>query len=121
MSTATGYAVGKAGPCRPLDARHRLHGVPERGHETIDLRLADHERRREEDVLETRARDDAALVHLLEHARTDLLVGGERRLGRAILDELHRREEALAAPDIANVLVVSQRVSQPVVESRAHR
>src|SRR3990170_6681879 len=51
-----------------------LDGVLGDRNQPVHLLLADHQRRREEDVLDPAARDDATLGHLLEHARADLLV-----------------------------------------------
>src|SRR5262245_7049861 len=54
--------TGLTGSDRPRsDARRRADGVACDRHEAVDLRLAEDERRREEDVLEPMARHDAAL------------------------------------------------------------
>src|SRR5215831_10718621 len=106
---------------RSLDACHRLDGFARRRHEVIDLLLRDDQWRREEHVLGARACDDAALVQLLQHARPDLLVGSERRLGRAILHQLDGGQQSLAATNVADVPMIAELFLESLVEPRAHR
>src|SRR5215467_4348205 len=85
----------------------------------VELGFGDHERRREEEVLLARPRDDAALAHLLQDARADLLVGVEGLLGRLVFHELDGGEEALAGTDVAHVGMAVEGRVQGLVEPRA--
>ena len=49
----------------------------------------------------------------------DLQVGGEVFLGRAVLHELHGREEPFAASDVARVRVIAERRLETGVEPLA--
>src|ERR671937_555794 len=103
---------------RDSDAEDGFHRVARHRHEPVDLRLADDERRREEDRVARRgmraghrahARDDAALGHLLLDARPDLLVRGKAALARSLFDQLDGGEQPLAAADVTDVRMVLER------------
>src|SRR4029453_19566583 len=97
----------RAGRREPSRARDRLHGVAGDRDHAVELLLGDHQRRREEDALQARPGDEAALRHLLHEARTDLLVGIEHLLGGLVLDKLDGCEWSLSTSEFATFGVMA--------------
>src|SRR5260370_36408610 len=104
----------------PSAAEHGLDRVARDRDDPVDLGRRHHQGRREEDHLAALdARDQPALGHLRLDAGPDLRLGREERLRAPVLDELERGQEALPAPDVADVWVVAERRLEALVQAGA--